>query len=360
MNLKDILVAQIQRTGPVSVADYMTTCLSHPKFGYYCVHDPLGAKGDFTTAPEISQMFGEILGLALAQSWRDQGRPSPFTLAELGPGHGTLMADILRATGALPDFRRAANLVLLEMSPILRAEQAKRLQAYDPTWIDSATDLPSAPLFLVANEFFDALPIRQFVRDGLGWRECLVGLTGQDLEFGLGPMVNQPALSHRLDDTNDGDLVELRDPAERTMGLLAGCIARHGGTALVVDYGDWRSLGNTLQAVRSHRSVNPLTEPGRTDLTAHVAFEPLANAARTAGAQVMKLEKQGVFLERLGITARAQALARNLRDRELDQHIAAHRRLTHPDEMGTLFKVLGIIPHGSPLPPGLHPWHWKS
>jgi len=355
MSLADTLAARIRQDGPLTLAEFMAEALMHPRLGYYATRDPLGAAGDFTTAPEISQMFGELLGLALAQAWLDQGRPAPFTLAELGPGRGTLMRDALRAARAVPGFAEAAQIVLVETSPVLRRIQAETLAGHAPAWCDRAADLPDAPLFLVANEFFDALPIRQFIRAGDGWAERLLGLEDNRLAFGRGDPAPLPALAHRLEDTRDGDLVELCPAAAPIAGVIAARIARHGGAALIVDYGDWRSLGDTLQALRGHARADPLADSGQADLTAHVDFEPLALAARAAGCAHSKLTPQGVFLERLGITARAQALARGMQGAALDSHIAAHRRLTHPAEMGTLFKVLGFTPQTTPPPPGLDP-----
>ncbi len=355
MSLRDELVARIRAGGPLSLADYMAECLLHPVHGYYVSRDPLGAAGDFTTSPEISQMFGELIGLALAQCWLDQGRPAPFTLAELGPGRGTLMADLLRAARAVPGFLDAARIALVEASPALRAEQARRLGGHDPQWFDVVSRLPEGPLFLVANEFFDALPIRQFVRSGAGWSERLVGLRGEALAFGLAPPAAVPALAHRLANTREGDVVEICPGAGPVMAQLATRIARHGGAALIVDYGGWRSLGDTFQALKGHRFADPLEDPGRADLTAHVDFEALARAAAEAGCAHGSLTPQGVFLERLGIAARAQALARALDGDRLEAHLAAYRRLTHPDEMGNLFKVLGLHPPGAAPPPGLDP-----
>ncbi|EEE38660.1 hypothetical protein RKLH11_2504 [Rhodobacteraceae bacterium KLH11] len=355
MTLKDHLLRRIREHGPMTVADYMNACLLHPIHGYYTTRDPLGAQGDFITAPEISQMFGELVGLCLAQSWIGQGQPARIALAELGPGRGTLMADILRATRNVPGFHDAAEITLLEASPALRHIQSETLRDHTPRWIDAIDDLPDLPLFLVANEFFDALPIRQFLREGSSWRERLVGGDGTSLTFGLGPQTAQPALSERLSDTQDGDLVELCSATAPMLGFIAGQITRHGGVAMIIDYGDWRSLGDTLQAVRSHEVTDPLKDPGQADLTAHVDFETLALAAKAAGCAYTKLTPQGVFLERLGITGRARSLAAPLGGSQLETLVAAHRRLTHPDEMGNLFKVLGLYPPNAAPPPGLEP-----
>ena len=355
MSLTDHLSARIQADGPMSVADYMGDCLLHPQLGYYTTRDPLGAKGDFTTAPEISQMFGELLGLALAQAWISQGSPAPFTLAELGPGRGTLMADLLRATRGVPGFHTAMQIHLVEASPALRAVQTKTLDGHAPEWLDTVNALPQQPLFLVANEFFDALPIRQFVRSGDHWSEKRIGLKEGALCFGLTPAAPQPALEHRLADTSEGDLVELCESAAPITAAIAARIAADGGAALIVDYGDWRALGDTLQALRAHQPADPLQAPGQADLTAHVDFEALALAAKSEGCAFTRLTPQGVFLERLGITDRARALAPPLQGEALENLISAHRRLTHPDEMGNLFKVLGLYPSQAAPPPGLNP-----
>ena len=347
-----MLMQRIAATGPIHVADFMQEALLHPQFGYYTTRDPLGRSGDFITAPEISQMFGEMIGLCLAQSWLDQGAPAAFTLAELGPGRGTLMADILRAGAAVPGFVQAANVHLFEASPVLRAAQARQLEGHDPRWLDALDDLPDAPLFLVANEFFDALPVHQYQRRGLGWHERQINLNdaGTDLILGLGPATVQPALAHRLEDTKEGDLIEVCSAAAPIMHHISQKISGAGGAALIIDYGDWRSLGDTLQALRDHKPVDLLDTPGTADITAHVDFEALTTAALCL---YSRITPQGVFLERLGITARAQALAQNMAEPALSQHIAAHRRLTHPEEMGNLFKVMGLYPEGAHPPPGL-------
>ena len=349
MSLKDHLLTRIALEGPMRLDAYMQSCLLHPDWGYYTTRAPFGPEGDFITAPEISQMFGELIGLSLAQSWLDQGAPSPFTLAELGPGRGTLMADILRATARVPGFQAAAQVTLVEASPSLRDVQRETLRGAEVTWAESAADLPDAPLFLVANEFFDALPIRQFIRQGAGWAERRVGAAEGALTFGLGPVTPQPALAHRLEDTNDGDLVELCAPAAEIMQEIGKRIAAHGGAGLIIDYGDWRALGDTLQALENHSPADPLANPGQADLTAHVDFEALTRACPCPHSRVVT---QGVFLERLGITPRAQKLAEALTGDALSNHIAAHRRLTHPAEMGNLFKVMGLYQKGQTPPPG--------
>ncbi|MGI3165314.1 class I SAM-dependent methyltransferase [Pseudooceanicola sp. 200-1SW] len=353
--LTEILRARIAHDGPLPLDAYMQACLLDPAHGYYTTQTSIGAAGDFTTAPEISQMFGEMLGLALAQCWLDQGRPAAFLLAELGPGRGTLMADILRATRAVPGFHAAAQILLIEASPRLREAQRAQLAGHAPRWAEDLSDLPPLPLFAVANEFFDALPIRQFRRaEGETWQERVVTATE---DGGLAPDWAAPhplaALDYRLGDTTPGDVVELSPEAQGWAAALGQQITRQGGAALILDYGDARSFGDTFQALRHHGFADPFAAPGQADLTAHVDFGELARAALPAA--TTRLETQGVFLERLGITARAQALAKGLSGAALDAHVAAHRRLTHPEEMGTLFKILALTPPGQRPPPGLEP-----
>jgi SAM-dependent MidA family methyltransferase len=345
--LARLLAERIRETGPITVADYMAECLLHPVHGYYTTRDPFGSGGDFTTAPEISQMFGELLGLALAQAWLDRGSPAPFTLAELGPGRGTLMADILRATKGVPGFHAAAQVVLVEASPHLRKVQAVTLSGHAPYWFDRVEDMPEAPLFLVANEFLDALPIRQFLRGPDGWQERLVGLRNDTFVFGLSAPLPEVPDTVAFRDAPDAALVEDCLPARLTVAETTRRIARHGGVAYWIDYGGWRSQGDTLQALRQHAFDDPLAHPGEADLTAHVDFEPLAVLA-----PAYAFDTQGAFLTRLGIDARAERLAQNLTGTALESHWAAHRRLTHPEEMGSLFKVLAVTSVDAPPPPG--------
>ena len=350
MTLRAQLLEQITLDGPMSLADYMQACLLHPEYGYYATGDPFGAAGDFVTAPEISQMFGELLGLCLAQAWLDQGG-GPCVLAELGPGRGTLMADMLRATQMIEGF--TPKLHLVEASPTLRTAQRKALTGYDVTWHDHADTLPQAPLYLVANEFFDALPIRQFIRQGRGWAETRVGADADALVLGLSEPVALEALSHRLADTKDGDVIELRPAADPVMAQVSARIAAHGGAAVIIDYGDWASLGDTFQAVKAHTSCDPLEAPGTADLTAHVDFAALAAASTCP---VSHMTTQGALLHRLGIGPRAQKLAEKLDDAGdqigLEAHLAAYQRLTDPAQMGTLFKAIALYPHGDAPPPG--------
>jgi NADH dehydrogenase [ubiquinone] 1 alpha subcomplex assembly factor 7 len=357
--LADALLRRIALGGPITVADYMAECLMHPEHGYYSTRDPFGQAGDFTTAPEISQMFGELIGLCLAQNWLDQGSPAPFALVELGPGRGTLMADLLRATRGVPGFHAALHLVLVETSPVLRRMQAKTLASHkhdltrEPKWVDAASDLPALPLFLIANEFFDALPIRQFQRLD-DWHERLVGAVEGTLTFGLSPPLALPPAGAPFDGCPRGGLVEVCPAARIVMQDVAARIRQHGGAALIVDYGGWRSLGDTLQALRRHEPDDPLAHPGEADLTAHVDFEALCLAA---GLPHSGLTTQGDLLRRLGMDARAAVLAKGLSGPALASHQAAHRRLTDGAEMGSLFKAIAIHAPGTAPLPGfdLHP-----
>jgi NADH dehydrogenase [ubiquinone] 1 alpha subcomplex assembly factor 7 len=353
--LEDLLIRRIQQTGPLTLADYMTDCLLHPEHGYYTRRDPFGQQGDFITAPEITQMFGELLGLCLAQAWVDQGAPDRFTLVELGPGRGTLMADVLRATRRVPGFHAAASLRMVEASPTLTALQAKTLAPEEPRpdftrWATSLSDLPDAPIFLIANEFFDALPIRQFRREDSGWSETMVGAEQGRLVFGRSIPAPLSALDHRLSDTTPGDIVELRPAATPIAHQIGTHLARHGGAAIVIDYGAARSFGDTFQALRGHAPCHPLDGPGTADLTAHVDFGALAQAA--APARASGLTDQAVLLARLGIGARAHKLSLGLTGEALQSHLAATQRLTRPEEMGTLFKALALFGPQTPAPPG--------
>lgn len=339
--------------GPISVERYMALCLSHPTHGYYMTRDPLGLEGDFVTAPEISQMFGELAGLWAAQVWLDMGRPSPFRLVELGPGRGTLMADALRAARAAPGFLDAARVDLVETSPVLVARQKATLaRAPVPvSWRRDLAEVPEGPAIVLANEFFDALPIRQFVRAGGAWRERVVGLDADGaLVFGLAPDPD-PTISIT---GREGATLEWQAAGNAVMVDLARRIVAQGGAALAIDYGHLRSgLADTLQAIKRHDFTDVLAEPGEADVTAHVDFAQLGAAARSQGARVHGPTSQGAFLRALGIDARAQALsaARPERAAEIE---AARLRLTGdaPEHMGALFKAIAVSAPDGPTPPG--------
>ncbi len=351
--LGELLKAEIAAHGPISVEDFMARALGDPVHGYYIKQDPFGAQGDFVTAPEISQMFGEMIGLCLADHWMRAGAPKAFVLCECGPGRGTLMADIWRATKIVPGFHEAARIVLVETSPVLRAQQSETLRKVGAqAWhVGSFSDVPDGPLWLVANEFFDALPIRQFVKTETGWHARLVGLDAQGaLSFGLAPEAD-PALTQ---DAPLGSVLEIMTAGLVFMQALAQRIASQGGLALIIDYGHSESgMGETLQAMRAHAFIDVLHEPGDCDLTAHVDFAALARVARQAHASVFGPAAQGDFLRALGIEARAQRLRQHATDpASVD---AALQRLTNrePRGMGALFKVLGLGQRGGPAPAGL-------
>ncbi len=342
--------ALIAERGPMPVSEFMEIALGDPRHGYYATRDPFGVAGDFTTAPEISQMFGELVGAWLAQAWIDQGQPGRFVLAELGPGRGTLMADALRTMRAVPGLVAAADLWLVETSPVLRAAQAARLDGFSPRWAARVEDLPEAPLLCVANEFFDALPVRQFRRVDPGWQERRIALDGARLAFEFGPLRLDPDLDARYPLLPDGVIVETGAARDAVAALLGARIAASGGAALIFDYGEWDGAGDTLQALRAHARCDPLDAPGEADLTAHVRFRALAEAAAPAHAFGPCL--QGLFLARLGIGARAERLAAGASEEQAAAVGAQLRRLTGTAEMGTLFKALALVPSGAGTPPG--------
>ena len=348
---------RIRREGPLSVAAYMELCLNHPGHGYYRRGRPIGAAGDFITAPEVSQMFGELIGLWCAEVWRSMGRPRPVRLVELGPGRGTLLADALRAAGTMPAFREAIDLHLVETSETLRAEQAARLGDARPTWHESFETVPPGPVLVVANEFFDALPIRQFERVGDSWRERVV--TAAPDSGALGFAVNCAACPEAagLGAAPAGAIVERAPAREALAATLAARIAAHGGAALIVDYGHTRpGIGDTLQAVKRHRRHDVLDDPGSADLTAHVDFSALAAAARRAGADAFGPVPQGAFLQALGLDARADRLRQSASAEQAAAIDAARRRLVGADQMGTLFKALALAHPALGTPPGFaHP-----
>jgi NADH dehydrogenase [ubiquinone] 1 alpha subcomplex assembly factor 7 len=350
--LERLIRERIAAAGPMPVADYMALCLGHPVHGYYVTRDPLGARGDFVTAPEVSQLFGEMIGGWLAQVWLDAGRQG-VALVELGPGRGTLMADALRVAARVPGFAAAARLWLVETSPALRGAQAATLGEHRPAWADRLEAVPDdRPLLLVANEFFDALPVEQHLRLDQGWQERVVELRAGRLAFGFAPARASAALDARFPGLLEGRLVEVSPAGEAVAAEIGRRLAARGGAALVVDYGAWDGTGDTLQAVARHGQADPLAAPGEADLTAHVRFRPLAEAAAAAAARAWGPVAQGVFLERLGITERARRLAASLQGAALDRLVTGHRRLTHPDEMGHLFRAMALTGSGASPPPG--------
>ncbi len=339
----DAIAATIAIQGPIPVAHFMAAANRH----YYATRDPLGAAGDFTTAPEISQMFGELIGLWLADLWHRAGRPAAHYV-ELGPGRGTLAADALRAMRGA-GLEPAAHFV--ETSPVLRTAQLERHP--HATFHDGLDTLPAgAPLLVVANEFFDALPVRQLLRTAEGWRERHVAWSPPlFVPVARGPRLDD-ILPGPLRDAPVGGIIETSPASAAIARQLAARIASQGGAALIVDYGyEGPAIGDTLQAVRGHTYANPFEEPGERDLTAHVDFATLAEAAGAEGARAFGPVDQGTLLKVLGITARAQRLATASPGRA-DELSAALERLTAPDQMGTLFKALAMTALEWPQPVG--------
>ena len=361
--LADRLRRRIAAEGPLSVADVMAAALVDPEHGYYTTRDPFGVAGDFVTAPEISQTFGELIGLWAAVVWQGMGAPDPVSLVELGPGRGTLMADALRAARGVPAFRAALRVHLVEASPVLRRRQAEALRdaapvGASPVWHDALDSLPDGPSILIANEFFDALPIVQLVRDGRVWRERRVAVdpAGGGFVWTLTPGASPHAalLAPAIRDAApDGALAEICPAGLSVARTLAERVARGGGAVLAIDYGHAPSgVGDTLQAVKGHRPVGVLDTLGEADLTAHVDFAALGRAVVQAGAAQHGPVTQGDFLRRLGIEARAEALCRNAAERQRATIRSGCTRLIDPDEMGTLFKAVAWTPAAAPPPPG--------
>lgn len=344
-----LIAHRIALTGPISIADFMAEALGHPRLGYYRRALPLGAPGDFTTAPEISQMFGELLGAWLADRWLAMASPAPVRLVELGPGRGTLMADALRATRGVPGFHAALDLHLVETNAPLREAQHAALNGFAPTWHERFDDVPAGPLLLVANEFFDALPVRQFHRMAEGWRERMVGLAADGtLRLALAP--GPTPFAAALPEAAPGAETELSEAGRALAATIGARLGRDGGWALIVDYGyDRQGLGSSLQAVRGHRGAGILDRPGETDLSTHVDFAALAAAARV---KTFGPVGQGDFLRRLGIAERAGTLKRHASPEQVRAIDAALARLIAPDQMGTLFRVLALGDDRSAQPAG--------
>ena len=347
--LGEKLLSRIRAYGPMTVAEYMEACLSDPFYGYYMRREPFGRYGDFVTAPEVSQMFGELIGVWTVVVWEAMGSPREFVLAELGPGRGTLMADLLRVVRVMPDFTRAARVHLVETSPRLRGIQQSTLaSAGTPIgWHARVEELPPGPMIVIANEFFDALPIRQFRWGAEGWAERMIGINPNDgFAFFLKPVDQRP-----LSALPDGAIVETSPTAIAITTAIGRRLAASGGAAIFIDYGtDRPGYGDTLQAVREHKYAEPLAAPGEADLTAHVDFAALTKAASEAGANPRPIVGQGAFLNRLGLGTRATALAEGKDEATRQAVEAAAERLAGPKTMGELFKVLAIGAPGLALP----------
>ncbi|MGE0212300.1 MAG: class I SAM-dependent methyltransferase [Parvibaculaceae bacterium] len=345
----------IRADGPMPVERYMALCLTHPEHGYYTGRDPFGARGDFITAPEVSQVFGELIGVWCVTEWEIMGKPQPFSLVEFGPGRGTLMSDILRATRTAADFQAALAVHLLEASPVLADVQKRTLGGIGPkvSWHRRIEDLPSGPCLILANEFFDALPVRQLVRAADGWHERRVGLDTKDtLAFVAdNTIVPKDQVPGWADDAALKTVIEIAPERENVASELGRRIAAGPGVALIVDYGHRQpAAGETLQAVRRHNHVHALEEPGLADLSSHVDFSSIAMALKQGGAIVHGPMDQGDFLTRMFIEERTEALKSRAALDERRQIDAAVRRLVASDQMGSLFKVLAACPPEQPVP----------
>ncbi|MEQ8665675.1 MAG: SAM-dependent methyltransferase [Rhodospirillales bacterium] len=358
--LEGHLRARIARQGPLSVEQFMEDALGHPEFGYYMTRDPFGGHGDFTTAPEVSQIFGELIGAWLASVWQAMGGPSPIQLIELGPGRGTLMADALRAVCGVRGLPDAIRVALVETSPVLRRRQEQTLRESgigSIDWYNDVSQVPAGTSLIVANEFFDALPVRQYVAHRGNWVERRIDTdpNGGGLAFVLD---HKPAKPHLpppgVSPTRDGDILESSPAGLRCMHTIAARLAEFGGAGLVIDYGHaTTAVGDTLQAVRGHRYARVLDAPGEQDLTVHVDFAQLARVAMEAGATVHGPVSQAAFLSRLGIDIRLQRLLANARDDDAAAGlVAGARRLIDAKQMGELFKVMAVAGPGVGEPAG--------
>jgi len=359
-SLKDELRRRIKLAGPMPVRQFMTSCLSHPQHGYYMTRDPLGRAGDFITAPEISQVFGELVGLWAASVWHLMEQPDNLRLIELGPGRGTMMLDAMRAAQVVPAFRAAIVIHLVEISPTLRERQQQALAALDVPvmWHQSFDEVPEGPAIVLANEFFDAIPVSQAIKQFNGWYERVVELDRDgNFKFGIAnellPLFDQ-LVPENLRDAPIGTIYEWRsDNMALTLGRR---MAQQGGAALVIDYGHDRSgAGETLQAVSDHGYVDALAQPGEVDLTAHVDFQALAEAAESMGARVFGPVAQGRFLRQLGVEARGEALCTLAPPEKAAEIKAAVQRLTAEEttkDMGRLFRALAITHPSLATTPG--------
>lgn len=366
--LKQRLLTHIIDTGPMSIAAYMGWCLLDPTQGYYPTRDPLGIDGDFITAPEISQMFGEVLGLWLIHAWRSMGSPTKVQLVEYGPGRGVMMSDILRTANLDTAFLSAIELNLIETSSALESKQAEQL-ANSPVpvrWVPTLEKVPAGPTLIIGNEFLDCLPIRQFImkdrfKGAGGWHERLIDIHPDNPEklvytINQSPIskIDQDLLPPQLPDSKTNDLVEINLGLAQLTDTLKDRFDENPGAALFIDYGsNATEFGDTFQALKKHEKVFPLDEPGHADLTARVDFAVLQENATKIGLDVHGPCPQGQFLSRLGIEVRAVTLSRNAPDSKAKIARQLHR-LTHPDEMGTLFKAIALQSKGLSAPLGFN------
>jgi SAM-dependent MidA family methyltransferase len=337
----------IEATGPMPLAEYMHICLADPQDGYYSRKPPIGAAGDFITAPQVSQMFGELIGIWCASVWRAMGAPQRFALVEAGPGHATMMIDLLRAAGTLPGFVDAANVTLIETSPVLVDIQTANLDRFGchPHWASSLDALEGGPIILVANEFLDVLPIRQFVKTNSVWLERCVGIDGDGrLNWTYAARTaDMSILPSSAAEAPVGSVFEYAPARNAWVDRLASLLGDRRGAALLIDYGySHNTFGDTFQAVQGHDFADPLAAPGEADLTAHVDFGAVGASAAAAGVAISPLVTQGRFLGAMGLAERAERLASGKSQAAQRQIAADAQRLANPAEMGKLFKVLAL------------------
>ena len=361
--LAETLKETIQRDGPISVEQWMSVCLSDPSHGYYTSGQPFGGQGDFITAPEISQMFGELLGLWAAVVWQQMGSPRNVQLIEVGPGRGTLMSDALRAMRGVPGFLDAISLNMVEISPVLTQVQKQKLASTDVSinWYGAIKEVPSGPSIIIGNEFLDALPIRQWVKDGGEWFERCVGFVDDQFAFVLGEVVDAQQVPTPFRAAPDGSIFETSPVSKEATTSISQRVCADGGAALLIDYGyAEKSTGDTFQAVKDHKYADPLDNPGQQDLTAHVDFADVAKTASEGGARPWGPISQGDLLERLGISARATSLLTTATKEQAVELASARQRLTAPDGMGRLFKAIAICHPDAPAPPGFEEVSWTN
>ena len=344
MSLENLIASEILDNGPISIYRFMEQCLYNDQYGYYSAKiNTIGAAGDFITSPEISQVFGELIGAWLAQTWVDRGKPRPFNLVELGPGTGTLMKDILRIFETIPNLLNSASIILVETSQTLKMQQVALLKNYSVQWVGSSTEIPEAPTFVIANEFLDALPIRQFKKISGIWNERAVDVSNNGkLNFTYLPSSYNNELQLLYSGAPNNVVLESSDAARSVVSILSEKILRNSGAALFIDYGYFEGFGDTLQAVYNHTQSDPLTNLGKADLTTHVKFSDVYDTARRKGLRPSRLKSQGDFLKGLGIQVRSESLARRMSLAQKKLHFSAIDRLIKYDGMGSLFKVMGF------------------
>lgn len=353
MTLKKLVISEIHDKGPMVVSRFMEHCLYNERFGYYAEKkNTIGASGDFVTSPEISQVFGELIGLWLAQAWIDRGKPSPFNLVELGPGNGTMMRDVLRAARSIPKFIDSAAIILVETSIKLKMHQQSYLKGYSVKWVKTVDEIPEEPTFLIANEFLDALPIRQFRKNKDVWFERSIDVTDKDELFFIYKESNYNKELHLLySGVPNNVIIETSDITKDIVSTLTEKLDRNSGVALFIDYGYFEGTGDTLQAVYQHSYADPLKNLGKTDLTAQVNFKEIYNLVIRKDLRASVLTTQGNFLEGLSIKKRLEILTATMPEEQKKSHILSINRLINPEEMGDLFKVIGITNKGSPALP---------